>query len=108
MANPRLVAVRPQEYDGAEDTPPARTLNGDEQTVSPAAAPVANFHVSTSEKTIPDPSPSYLPTSTTTQQPASGTRQGPGSSTLSPEHAHENPPSTPEKSSSGRRDAGGK
>ena len=104
MANPRLVAVRPQEYDGAEDTPPARTLNGDEHTVSPAAAPVANFHVSTSEKTIPDPSPSYLPTSTTnvatTQQPASGTRQGPVSSSLSPEHAHENPPSTPEKSSS--------
>ena len=49
MANPRLVAVRPQGYAGAEDTPPARPMNGDQYPVSPLAAPVANLDISTAE-----------------------------------------------------------
>jgi len=65
MANPRLVAVRPQGHDGAEDTPPAGPMNGDELLVSPLAAPVANLDVLTPERSIPDPSPSQLPPSTT-------------------------------------------
>ena len=101
MANPRLVAVRPQGHDGAEDTPPARPINGDEHPVSPPAAPVPNLHVSTPERSIPDPSPSQLPPSTTnvatTQPPASVTPQARRSSTRSPERAQENPPSTPRK-----------
>jgi len=95
MANPRHVAVRPQGHDGAEDTPPARPMNGDEHPVSPPAAPVANVDVSTPERSIPDPSPSHLPPSTTneatTQPPPSVTPQARGSLTLSPERAQENP-----------------
>ena len=91
IANPRLVAVRPHGHDGAEDTPPAGPMNGDEHPVSPPAAPVANLDVSTPERSIPDPSPSQLPPSTsnvaTTQPPASVTPQARGSSTLSPERA---------------------
>jgi len=112
MANPSLVAVRPQGHDGAKDTPPAGPMNGDEHPVSPRAAPVANLDVSTPERWIPDPSPSQLPPSTTnlatTQPPASVTPQARGSSTLSPERAQENPPSTPERHRSGRRRPGGK
>jgi len=95
MANPRLVAVRPQGHNGAEDTPPAGPMNGDEHPVSPPAALVANLNVSTPERSIRDPSPSQLPPSTTnvatTQPPASVTHQARGSSTLSPERAQENP-----------------
>jgi len=112
MANPRLVAVRPQGHDGAEDIPPAGPMNGDEHPVSPPAALVTNLDVSTPERSIPDPSPSQLPPSTTnvatTQPPASVTPQARGSSTLSPERAQENPPSTPERRRSGRRRPGGK
>jgi len=112
MANPRLVAVRPQGHDGAEDIPPAGPMNGDEHPVSPPAAPVDNLDVSTPERLIPDPSPSQLPPSTTnvamTQPPASVTPQARGSSTLSPVRAQENPPSTPERRRSGRRHPGGK
>jgi len=112
MANPRLVAVRPQGHNGAEDTPPARPMNGDEHPVSPPAVPVANLDVSTPERSIPDPAPSQLPPSTTnvatTQPPASVTPQACGSSTLSPERTQENPPSTPERRRSGRRRPGGK
>ena len=112
MGNFRLVAVRPPGHDGAEDTPPAGPMNGDEHPVSPPAAPVANLDVSTPERSIPDPSPSQLPPSTTnvatTQPPASVTPQARGSSTLSPERAQENPPSTPERRRSGRRRPGGK
>jgi len=82
MANPRLVPVRPQGHNGAEDTPPAGPMNGDEHPVSPRAGPVANLDVSTPETWIPDPSPSQLPQSTTnvatTQPPASVTAQAPG------------------------------
>ena len=99
MANPRLVAVKPQGHDRAEDTPPAGPMNGDEHPVSPPAAPVGNLDVSTPERSIPDPSPYQLPPSTTnvatTQPPASVTPQARGSSTLSPERAQENPPFTP-------------
>ena len=99
MANPRLVAVRPQGNDGAEDTPPAGHMNGDEHPVSPPAAPVANLNVSTPERSIPDPSPSHLLPSTTnvatTQPPACVTPQGRESSTLSPERAQETSLSTP-------------
>jgi len=112
MANPRLVAVRPQEHHGAEDTPPAGPMNGDEHPVSPTAAPVANLDVSTPERSIPDPSPSQLPPFTTnvatTQPPASVTPQPRGSSTLSPERTQENPPSTPERRRSGSHRLGGK
>ena len=112
MANPRLVAVRAEGDDGAEDTPPARPMNGDEHLVSPSAALVANLHISNPERSIPDPSPSQLPPSTTnvamTQPPASVTPQAHRSSTLSPEHAQEKPPSTPERPRSGRRRPGGK
>jgi len=98
MANPRLVAVRPQGHDGAEDTPPARPMNGNKHPVSPPAAPVDNLDVSTPERSIPDSSPSQLPPSTTnvatTQLPAFLTPQARRSSTLSPERAQENPPST--------------
>ena len=65
MANPSLVAVRPQGHDGTEDTPPAGPMNGDEYPVSPPAVPLANLDVSTPERSIPDPSPSQLPPSTT-------------------------------------------
>jgi len=112
MANPRLVAVRPQGQDGAEDTPPAGPMNGDEHPVSPPAPQVANLDVSTPERSIPDPSPSPLPPSTTnvatTQPPASVTPLARGSSTLSPECGQENPPSIPERRLSGRRRPGGK
>jgi len=112
MANPRLVAVRPQGHDGAEDTPPVGPMNGDEHPVSPPAAPVANLDVSPPERSIPDPSPSQLPPSTTnvatTQPPVSVTPLARGASTLSPERAQENPPSTPERRRSGRRRPGGK
>jgi len=112
MANPSLVAVRPQGHDGAVDTPPAGPMNGDEHPVSPPAAPVSNLHVSTPERSIPDPSPSQLPPSptnvATTQLPACVTPQARGSSTLSRECAQENPPSTPERRGSGRRRPGGK
>jgi len=112
MANPRLVAVRPQGHDGAEDTPPAGPMNGEEHPVSPPAAPVANLDVSTPERSIPDPSSSPLPPSTThgatTQPPASVTAQARGSSTLSSERPQDNPPSTPERRRSGRRRPGGK
>jgi len=110
MANLRLVAVRAEGDDGAEDTPPARPMNGDEDPVSPSAAPVANLHVSNPERSIPDPSPSHLPPSTTnvamTQPPASVILQAHGSSTLRPEHAQEKPSSTPERPRSGRRRQG--
>jgi len=112
MANPKLVAVRPQGHDGPEVTPPAGPMNGDEHPVSTPTAPVANLDVSTPERTIPDPSPSQLPPSTTnvatTQPPVSVTPQARGSSTLSPEHGQENPPSTTERRRSGRRRSGGK
>jgi len=112
MANPRLVAGRPQGHDCAEDTPPAGRMNGDEHPVLPPAAPVANLDVSTPERSIPDPSRSQLPPSTTnvatTQPPASVTPLARGSSTLSPERAQENPPSTPERRHSGRLRLGGK
>ena len=111
MANPRLVAVRPQGHDTAEDTPPAGPMNGDKHPVSPPAARVANLDISTPERSLPDPSPSQLPPSTTnvatTQPPASVTPQARGSSTLSPERAQENHPSTPERRRSGRRRPGG-
>jgi len=112
MVNPRLVAVRPPEHDGDEDTPPAGPMNCYEQPVSPLAAPVANLNVSTRERTILDPSPSQLRPCTThvsmTQPPASVTPQARGSLTLSPEHAQQNPASTPERRSSGRVRPGGK
>jgi len=112
IANPRLIAVRPQGHNGAEDTPPAGPMNGDKHPVSPPPAPVANLDVSTPERSIPDPSPSQLLPSTTnvatTQPPASVTPQAHGSSTLSPERAQENPASTPESPRSGRRRPGGK
>jgi len=104
MANPRLVALRAQGQNGTENIPPARPINGDEHPVSPPAAPVANLNVSPPERSIPDPSPSQLrpftTNVTTTQPPASVTSQAPGSSTLNPEHAQENPPSTPARPSS--------
>jgi len=112
MANPRLVAVSPQGHDGAKDTPPAGPMNGEEHPVSPLAAPVTNLDVSTPETSIPDPSPSQLPPSTTnvatTQPPASVTPQARGSSTLSREGTQENPPSTPERRRARRRRPGGK
>jgi len=112
MANPRLVAVRPQGHVGAEDTPPGGPMHGDEHPVSPPAAPVANLDVSTPESSIPDPSPSQLPPSTTnvatTQPPASVTPKARGSSTLSPGRTQENPPSTPERCRSGRHRPCGK
>ena len=112
MANPRLLAVRPQGYDGAEDTAIARPMNGDEHPVSPPAAQVAKLDVPTPQRSIPDPSPSQLPPSTTnvatTQPLASMTPQARGSSTLSPEGVQEHPPSTPERRRSGRRRPGGK
>ena len=112
MANPRLVAVRPQGHDGAQDTPPAGPMNCDEHPGSPPAPPVANLDVSTPERSIPDPTPSQLPSSTTnvatTQAPASVTPQARGSSTLSPERAQDNPSSTPERRRSGGRRPGGK
>ena len=114
MANPRLVAVRPQGHDGAQDTPPAGPMNGDEHLASHPASPVANLYVSPPERSILDRSPSQLPPSTTnvatTQPPASVTPQAlaRGSSNLSPERAQENPASTPERRRSGRRRPGGK
>jgi len=112
MANPRLIAVGPQGHDGAEDTPPAGPMTGDKHPVSPLAPPVANLDVSTPERSIPDPSPSQLPPSTTnvamTQPPASVTPQAQGSSTQSPERAQANSASTPERRRSGRRPPGGK
>jgi len=111
MANPRLVAVRPQGHHGAEDTPPAGHMNGDEHLFLPPAALVTNLDVSTHERSIPDPSPSQLPPSTTnvatTQPPVSVTPQARGSSTLSPKCAQENSPSTPERRRSGRCCPGG-
>jgi len=95
MANTSLIAVRPQGHNGADDTPPAAPINGDEHWVSPPAAPVANVHFSTPVRTIRAPSPFQLPPFTTyvatTQPPASVTLQAHGSSTLRPEHAQENP-----------------
>jgi len=64
MATLRLVALRPQGHDGAEDTPPAGPMNRDKHAVSPPAVPLANLDVSTPERSIPDPSPSQPPPST--------------------------------------------
>jgi len=77
VANPRLVAVRPQGHDGAEDTLAAEPMIGNEYPISPLAAAVANHNVSTPERMFSDPSPFQLPPSTTnvttTQPPASVT-----------------------------------
>jgi len=112
MANLRLVAVRPQGHDGTEDTPPPGPMNPNEHPVSPPAAPVANHDVSTPERSMPDPSPSQRPPSTTngatTHPPASVTLQARGPSTRSGELEQENPPSSPERRCSGRRRLGGK
>jgi len=49
LANPELVAVRLQGYDGVEDTPPATDINRDEHSVSAAPASAAGRHLSTPE-----------------------------------------------------------
>jgi len=101
IAKHRLVAVRPRGHAGAEDTPPAGPINGDKSSVSPPAAPVAHLHFTTPARSIPDPSPSQQPISTTnvatTQRPAAVTPHVRGPSTLCPEYTQENPPSSQER-----------
>ena len=83
LANPGLVAARPHGNDGAEDTPPAGPMIGNEHTFSPPspAAPAANSYLSTPERTIEHPShTTQLPPSTIvalTQPPASVTPPAP-------------------------------
>jgi len=85
-ANCGLVAARPQGNDGAEDTPAAGPMIGDEHTFSPPspAAPVANLDLSTPDRTIEHHSDrTQLPPSTNvalTQPPASVTPSARGSS----------------------------
>ena len=72
LANPGLVAARPQGNDGAEDTPPAGPMIRDEHALSPPspAAPVANLDLSTPKRRIEHSSPlRQLPTSTTKVAP---------------------------------------
>jgi len=72
MANPKLVAVKPQGHDGTKDTSAAGLINGDQHPVSHLAAPVANLNVTAPERTIPDPSLSQLapiPTNVAITQP---------------------------------------
>ena len=82
LANPGLVAARPQGNDGAEDTLPAGPIIRDEHPLSPLspAAPVANLDLSTPARTIEHPSQTtQLPLSTNvalTQPPASGDTPG--------------------------------
>ena len=79
LANPGLVAARPQGNAGAQDTPPAGPMIRDEHAFSSPspAAPVANLDLSTPERTIEHPShTTQLPPSTNlalTQQPVSVT-----------------------------------
>jgi hypothetical protein len=102
LANPGLVAVRPQGHDGAEDTPPAGPIIRDERPVSPPspAAPVANLELSTPDPTAEYPSPTtQLPPSSTivasTVPPASVTHTAHTSQTPSSEHAPGNTHSPP-------------
>jgi len=114
LANPGLVAARPQGNDGAEDTPPAGPMIRDEHALSPPSptAPVANLDLSTPQRTIEQPShTTQLPPSTNvalTQPPASVTPPARGSSIQSSEHTPENTPSAHELRRSGRRRPGGK
>jgi len=113
LANPGLVALRPQGNDGAKDTPPAGLMIRDECPVSHPAAPAANLDLSTPERTIEHPSPmTQLPPSTTnvalTQPLASVTPPERGSSIQSSERAPENTPSAPGIRRSGRHRPGGK
>jgi len=67
LANPGLVAARPQGNDGAEETPPAGRMIRDKHTFSPSspATPVATLDLSTPERTIEHPSHrTQLPPST--------------------------------------------
>ena len=114
LANPGLVAIRPQGNNGGEDTPPAGPMIRDKHVFSPLspAAPVANLDLSTPERTIEHPSHmTQLPPSTNvalTQPPASGTPPAHGSSIQRSEHAPENTPSAHELRRSGRPSPGGK
>ena len=114
LANPELVAARPQGNDRAEDTPPAGPMICDKHGFSPPspAAPVANLDLSTPERTIEHPShTTQLPPSTNvalTQPPASVTPLARGSSIHSSEHTPENTLSAHELRRSGRRRPGGK
>jgi len=111
LANPALVADRLQGYDGAEDTPPATHINGDEHSVSAPPASPAGRHLSTLERKIEHPSPTTdLPPCTAkvapTQPPASVTPPARRSSVQSSQHTCENSPSVPEIRRSGRRRSG--
>ena len=97
LANPGLVAARPQGNEGAEDTPPAGPMIGDEHALSPPrpAAPVAHRDLSTPERPIEQPShTTQLPPSTNvalTQPPASVTPPAPESSIQSSERPQKTP-----------------
>ena len=114
LANPGLVAVRPQGNDGAKDTPPPGPMTRDEHPFSPPspAAPAANLDFSTPERTVEHPShTTQLPPSNNvapTQPRASVTPPARGSSIQSSEHSPENTPSETELRRSGRRRPGGK
>jgi len=113
LANPKLVAERLQEYDGAEDIPPATHINRDEHSVSAPPASAAGRHLSTPQRMIEHPSPTTdLPPSTAnvapSQPPASVTPTSRRSSVQSSEHASANSPSVPEIRRSGRRRSGRK
>jgi len=113
LANPGLVALRPQGNDRAEDTPSAGPMIRDERPVSPPGTPAANLDLSTPERTIEHPSPTtQLPPSTTnvapTQPPASVPPPACGSSIQSSERALENTPSAPGICHSGTHRPGGK
>jgi len=114
LVNPGLLGARPQGNDGADDTPPAGAMTRDERPVSPPlpAAPLANHDLSTSERTIEDPSTTQLPPSTPimapTQPPVSVTPPACGTSIQSPGQATETTASPPERRRSGRRRPVGK
>jgi len=113
LANPGLVTLRPQEKDGAEDTPPAGPMIRDESPVAPPAAPAINLDLSNPERIIEHPSPTtQLPPPTTnvapTQPPASMSPPARPSSIQSSERAPENTPSAPGIRRSGRDRPGGK
>jgi len=97
LANPELIAARPQGHDGTDHTPPAEPMICDKHAFSPRspAAPVANLDLSTPERTIKHPSHmTQLQPSTNvalTQPPASVTPRARGSSIQSSEHAQRTP-----------------
>jgi len=114
LANPGLVAARPQGNDGAEDTPPAGPMIHDKYPLSPPspAAPVANLDLSTDVRMIEHPSHmTQLPPSTNvalTQPPPSVTPPARRSSIQRSEHPPENALSAHELRRSGRPRPGGK